>query len=164
VESRGPQSASGSPRPTTEESFVPSARSLLCSAVLLCATLITATNANAAVVVCSQYQASSVHFAMARYEQGRMFVRGWFNVDPGRCITIDQGFAAGPYAFYAYSDTTKTQWPPTKTGVEHCMKFKQKFTVEYPITQGRVICPDGYATRFFQRFEPVNGDIRINLK
>jgi uncharacterized membrane protein len=121
--------------------------------------------ASASVVVCSSYQASSVHFAMARYEQGRIFVRGWYNIGTGRCITIDEGFAAGPYAFYAYSDTTNQQWPSSKSGVEHCMKYKERFTVRYPVNpSGRVVCPTGYTTRFFQRFDPVNGDIRINVR
>lgn len=102
---------------------------------------------------------------MARYEEGRIYVRGWYNVSPRGCVTVDQGFAAGPYAFYAYSESTKQQWPPTKTGISHCMKFGERFTVRYPINaRGEVTCPAGYSTRFFQRFEPANGETRINLR
>jgi uncharacterized membrane protein len=121
--------------------------------------------AHAAVVVCSENVSTTVHFAMARYEEGRIFVRGWYNISPNSCVTIDEGFAAGPFAFYAYSSETKQQWPPTERGVRHCTKFGERFTVRYPISPGgEVVCPDGYSTRFFQRFDPVNGQIRVVLR
>ncbi len=126
---------------------------------------IAANQAQAAVVVCSENVSTTVHFAMARYEQGRMFVRGWYNISPNSCITVDDGYTAGPYSFYAYSNETKQQWPPTERGVRHCTKFGERFTVRYPMAAGgEVICPDGYATRFFQRFDPVNGEIRVVLR
>lgn len=119
----------------------------------LVAVVSAAAPASADVVVCSKYEASTVHFAMARYEDGRMYVRGWYNVQPGRCITIDHGYAAGAYAFYAYSTSSSTQWPPTKSGVSHCMKFGERFTVRYPVNAGEVLCPAGYSARFFKRFK-----------
>jgi uncharacterized membrane protein len=121
--------------------------------------------AQAAVVVCSENVSTTVHFAMARFEEGRIYVRGWYNVSPNSCITVDEGYAAGPYSFYAYSSETLQQWPPTERGVRHCTKFGERFTVRYPMAAGGdVICPDGYATRFFQRFDPVNGEIRVVLR